>query len=257
MIRYSVCAPALFPRVPLCEAVKSIAPTGAKHYEFWGWQGVDLDELFAVQEDTGVTATAMCTLFEPLTVPEKRNAYIDGLKLTIAAARKLGIRTLISQVGADQPGVSHALQHASIVDGLKACAPIVEDSGMTLTIEPLNTLVDHKGYFLESSKEAFDIVDEVGSENVKVLFDVYHQQITEGNVLSNLLTGLSKIGHIHIAGNPGRHEPYTCCELNYGYIINQLKKAGYSGAIGLEYMPTFDPVTSLIGFFNTMPVLPD
>jgi hydroxypyruvate isomerase len=98
-----------------------------------------------------------------LTDPSKRQEYVDGVQQTISVAKMLGCKTIISQVCQEIPGFSRKEQHRSIVEGLKTCVPFLKESGIMLVIEPLNTLVDHKGYYLDHSKEGFQIVNEVDS----------------------------------------------------------------------------------------------
>ena len=111
---------------------------------------------------------------------------------------------------------------------------------MTLALEPLNTAVDHPGYFLTSSAEGFDIVDAVDSPNVKLLYDVYHQQITKGNIVQTVTENVERIGHVHLADVPKRHEPGTG-ELNYAHILSVLDDAGYDGYVGCEFSPVGSP----------------
>ncbi|MBR5261383.1 MAG: TIM barrel protein, partial [Oscillospiraceae bacterium] len=102
---------------------------------------------------------------------------------------------------------------------------------------PLNVKVDHPGYYLTSSAEAFELVREAGSPNVKVVFDIYHQQISEGNIIPNIRKNIGLIGHFHAADNPGRMEPGTG-ELNYRKIFAEIDSLGYRGFVGLEYKPS-------------------
>ena len=111
-------------------------------------------------------------------------------------------------------------------------------------IEPLNVLVNHKGYYLPRAEEAFEIIREVNSPFVKVIYDIYHQQVTEGNIIPTLLGNLEHIAHLHGAGHPGRHELQDG-ESNYRVIIDRIDAAGYEGALGLEYSPLLAPVESL------------
>lgn len=252
-MHYSVCVSAVFDGKPVHECLGQIAATGASHYEFWSWWDQDVDAIEAAQKKTGLKPAALCTYFIPLTEPERREEYIEGLKKSIAVAKKLGCSTLISQLGNDT-GAPREEQHASIVEGLKACAPLLEEAGVILTIEPLNVLVNHPGYYLTTSIEGYDIVREVGSPNVQLLFDVYHQQITEGNVIANITAGTDLIGHIHVAGNPGRHELTLENEINYPSVFAALKRLGYNKAIGLEYFPVTDPIGSLEELFKAMPL---
>lgn len=109
-----------------------------------------------------------------------------------------------------------------------------------LVIEPLNTLVDHKGYYLDRSKEGFQIVNEVDSPFVKVLYDIYHMQIMEGNIISTINQNIDKIGYFHAAGVPGRHELYIG-ELFYFNIFKAIKSTDFKGYVALEYFPIAPP----------------
>jgi len=113
-----------------------------------------------------------------------------------------------------------------------------------LVIEPLNVLVDHPGYYLTTSAEGFEILDEVDSPNVKLLYDIYHQQVTEGNLIATITSHIAQIAHFHVADVPGRHEPGTG-EINWVNVLRAIDEAGYAGYVGLEYMPTGATVESL------------
>lgn len=134
------------------------------------------------------------------------------------------------------PHLSQADQRANLVRCLTALAPLGEQEGIVLLLEPLNTLVDHPGYFLTNAREGFAIVEEIGSPNVRLLYDVYHMQIMEGNVTQTILAHLPLVGHLHVADVPGRHEPGTG-ELHYGNILRALADAGYAGSVGFEFTP--------------------
>ena len=123
--------------------------------------------------------------------------------------------------------------------------PILEDSGVTLMIEPLNTLVNHPGYYLWSSVEGFDILLEVGHPLVKMVYDIYHQQVMEGNIIPNVVNHLNLIAHLHAAGHPGRRE-LQLGENDYHFIFHAIDQAGYTGACGLEYYPTLPAEECLI-----------
>jgi hydroxypyruvate isomerase len=104
-------------------------------------------------------------------------------------------------------------------------------------LEPLNTKVDHAGYYLQTAKEGFEILDEVASPAVKMLFDIYHHQIMEGNVIQDITKNISKIAHFHVADVPGRHEPGTG-EINYANVFRAIAGSGYQGFVGLEFKPS-------------------
>jgi hydroxypyruvate isomerase len=105
--------------------------------------------------------------------------------------------------------------------------------------------VNHKGYYLATSAEGFEVIREVGSPAVKLLFDIYHQQITEGNLIANIRAGIDLIGHFHTADNPGRNELGTG-EINYRNVFKAIEETGYQG-FGLEYAPIADPAETLKG----------
>jgi hydroxypyruvate isomerase len=132
-----------------------------------------------------------------------------------------------------------------VVRGLKGLAPLAEEAGVTLLLEPLNTLVDHPRYFLDSGREGFAIIGEVDSPHVRLLYDVYHMQIMEGNVTETLRRHLPLVGHIHMADVPGRHEPGTG-ELHFANILHALADAGYAGTVGFEFSPQGDTLRALI-----------
>jgi len=224
--------------------MQEVSECGLKNIEFWTWWDKDIEKLRAEKERLGLEVKAFCTKFISLVEPALRNDYIEGLKETLKVAKQLDCRTIISQTGNDN-GACRKEQHASLVAGLKECAPILEAEGITLVIEPLNLRVDHAGYFLSNSEEAFEIIDEIKSTNVKILFDIYHQQITEGDVTRRILKDIDKIGHFHAAGNPGRHE-LAESELNYNYILKQIDSTLYGGMIGLEYFPLADSSKELL-----------
>ncbi|WP_044255914.1 hydroxypyruvate isomerase family protein [Rhodopirellula sp. SWK7] len=240
----SVCIDAVYEGVSESEAIARVAETGIKAFEFWCWWEKDLDQLIRDRDRHGMTIASCCTKFVSLVDPGKREEYLQGLEESIEAARRLDCKTLISQVGDFLPGVSRQDQHQSLVDGLRQAAPLLEQAGVTLVIEPLNDLVDHVGYYLVKSDEAFEIVNKVGSDNVKVVFDIYHQQISEGHVIDRLTRNIKDIAHFHAAGNPGRNE-LTRGELNYPEIFAAIRETGYQGFVGLEYWPVGDADASL------------
>ncbi|MBQ9744151.1 MAG: TIM barrel protein [Clostridia bacterium] len=242
-MRPCVVLPCFFRNTDFCDAIRTVASLGYDAVELWGWGGIDPDKAMTVLNETGVELLSLCTTEFRLNDPIYRDGFLEGLKKTCEFASALNVKRIITQVGNDT-GAARELQHKAIVEGLTLAAPVLEKYGITLMIEPLNTIFDHKGYYLSSSAEAFDIVREVGSPYVKVIFDIYHQQITEGNIIPTVISNLPYIAHLHGAGHPGRHEPWLG-ESDYRVIIDAIDKAGYTGAIGLEYFPIESPIESL------------
>ncbi|MEE2640711.1 MAG: TIM barrel protein [Planctomycetota bacterium] len=243
-LKPSVCVDAVFEGVDMNEAVSTVANLGYRAFEFWCWWEKDLDQLRELSDRHEMEIASCCTRFISLTRPEKRKEYLAGLEESIVAAKDLGCKTLISQVGDQVPGVDRVDQHRSLVEGLKEAAGLLSGTGVTLVIEPLNEKVDHPGYYLVQSKEAFEIIDEVDSPEIQVVFDIYHQQISEGDLLTGILPNIERIGHFHAAGNPGRNE-LTSGEINYPEILQAIGKSGYDGFIGLEYWPKQAPQVGL------------
>lgn len=238
-MKISVCVDAVYAGEDIKAAIDDVLANGLDTIEFWGWEDKDIQALEEYQREKGFRVAAFCTKFISLTDPGLRDDYVKGLEETLKIAERLNCRCLITQTGADT-GAERKIQRESLIQGLKACAPLLERQGVTLVVEPLNVRVDHPGYFLSASGEAAEIIKEVGSLNVKMLFDIYHQQITEGDLIRRIQEYLPYIGHFHAAGNPGRHELYQS-EINYPYVFQMIGREAYDGYIGLEYFPEDAP----------------
>lgn len=242
-MRLCVPVPCFFGDMELSTAIQKVRALGFDAAETYEWRGQDLDAVKNACAETGVELLSMCTTEFRMTDPAFRKAWLEGLRESCAAARRAGVKRLITQVGQDT-GAPREAQHESIAAALREARPILEDSGVTIMIEPLNTLVDHKGYYLWSSAEAFALIREVGHPLVKVVYDIYHQQVMEGNIIPSIVNNLDCIAHLHSAGHPGRHE-LQYGENDYEVIFAAVDKAGYRGACGLEYGPLMDAEESL------------
>jgi hydroxypyruvate isomerase len=225
-----------FNDLPFGQRIDKIAGIGYRNYEFWVWWDKNLDEITEANERNGMHLMGFCTHFVSLVNPAKRNEYLDGLGRTIETAKKLKAGLIISQVGNELEGVARENQQESLIEGLKKAAKMLDGTGIVLAFEPLNLLYDHKGYFLSATAEAYQIAKTVGSPHVKILFDIYHQQITEGNVINNIRDHFDEIAHFHVADNPGRHEIGTG-EINYPNVLAEIAKLGYKGGVGIELFP--------------------
>jgi hydroxypyruvate isomerase len=243
-MKLSVCIDAVFNGKDFLESMNAVKAVGIDAFEFWSWWDKDLQKVKEAKNELKMKTSAFCTKFISLVDASKREEYLAGLKESICAAKELDCKNLITQVGNQIQGISREEQHKNLVEGLKACIPYVEEAGITLIFEPLNTLVDHMGYYLYSSEEAFQIVDEVGSPYIKVLYDIYHQQIMEGHLISRITKNIDKIGHFHAAGNPGRHELFMG-EINYPEVFKAIDETGFNGYTGLEYFPVKDAIEGL------------
>lgn len=243
-MRFCVPIPCFFGNMPFQDAIRRVKELGFDVVETYDWKNLDMDAVRAACEETGVELLSMCTTEFRMTDPTFRSLWLEGLKESCEAAKKLGVGKLITQVGPDT-GAERAVQHEAIVQTLKEAKPILDTYGVVLMLEPLNTYINHPGYYLTSSAEAFDIVREVDHPCVKIVFDIYHQQVMEGNIISNVTNNLDCIAHLHAAGNPGRNE-LQYGEINYHAIFDAIDKAGYTGACGLEYFSLLPPEESLL-----------
>jgi hydroxypyruvate isomerase len=166
------------------------------------------------------------------------------LEETMRIARILDCRRMITCSGNTVKGLTKRQHTINLVKILGQARKLVEREGMTLLLEPLNSVVDHVGYFLDSAKLALQVVRDVGSPNLKLLYDIYHMQIMEGNIVQTISENIQSIGHVHCAGVPGRHELHLG-ELNYQNIFDKIDELNYEGYVGLEYFPTMKSEESL------------
>jgi hydroxypyruvate isomerase len=168
-------------------------------------------------------------------LPDRVDEFRAGIPKAIAYARALGCTQINALAGKAPLGTEHALLHATFVDNLRYAAAALGEAGIRLVIEAINTR-DIPGFFLSTSAQAFAIIDEVGSPNLRFQYDIYHMQRMEGELAATIEQNIARIGHLQLADNPGRHEPGTG-EINYPFLFTVLERAGYDGWIGCEYVP--------------------
>ena len=245
MPQLSVCIEMFWRDLPHEERVRRVAALGFKAFEFWGWSNKDVGAIREAMDETGLKLAALS--LEPGASLIKRNCrdtLVEGMKNTAVVAERLNCQTVIATVGNVYDDESYEISRRRVARHLATVAPVAEEHGLTLVVEPLNTLVDHHGYWLRHMAQAVDLVQEVNSPSVKILMDIYHQQIQEGNIINNLTTYIKEIGHFHTAGVPGRHE-LVGGELDYRGIFQAIDATDYAGYVGLEYKPELDTEESL------------
>lgn len=240
MAKLSVCIEMIFRELPFLERIDAVAEAGFPAFEFWGWRNKDVEAISRKKNDRGLTISSFGVDPSARIVDyNTKDEFMKGLMESVEVARKLECSRLIVTTGNEIIGTPREAQHRNIVRVLKEASRVLEGSDIVLVLEPLNVLVDHAGYYLYSSAEGFEIVREVDSPNVKLLYDIYHQQITEGNLISTITKNLNLIGHFHAADVPGRHE-FGTGEINYANVIKSIDGLGYDGFIGLEFIPLKD-----------------
>ncbi|MDY2655316.1 MULTISPECIES: TIM barrel protein [Eisenbergiella] len=249
-LNYSVCIDAVFreSKISFTDAMYMIHQLGYAAYEFWSWKDKDILKIKKVQDETGLKPAAFCTEFINPGDPENQGKFIEGLKRSIDTAVLLDCRRLIVQAGWEYEtaakGITRQLHRETFIETMGKAGKEAAGENIELVIEPLNLLVDHPGYHLSTSADAFDLINKIGKNNVKILYDIYHQQITEGNLYANIFDHISHIGHFHAAAVPGRG-PITTGEIHYPFLLNALAEAEYQGYIGLEYMTVLSPEKTL------------
>jgi hydroxypyruvate isomerase len=245
-MKTSVCIEMIYTEVPFMERIAKSAAAGFDAIEFWNWDNKNLPAIRAAVEEVGIgIASFQANLGGTLIHPEQREGFVTGIVQSLEKAREVGspgLFLLTDELAEDRSvrfqfmELTAEEKYESVLEGLKAIVPLAEEAGVTLVLEPLNSLVDHAGYFLDRSALGFELVRAVDSPRIKVLFDIYHMQVMEGNVIQTLTGNLDLIGHVHVADVPGRHEPGTG-ELNYANIIEALRQAGYDKYVGFEFDP--------------------
>ncbi len=244
MVQLSVCIEMFWQDVPYEERIARVGALGYRAFEFWGWRNKDLAKIKAAAATSNLAVAALSIQPGGLLRRAHEAELVRGMKETAAVARELGCRTVIATTGDTFDDESYEISRRRLVRQTAAVVRVAEDNGLTLVIEPLNTLVDHHGHWLTKMAQAVDIVEEIGSPAAKILDDIYHQQIMEGNIIPNLTAYIGHIGHFHAAGHPGRHE-LVGGELDYRAVFKAIDAAGYRGYVGLEYSPLLDTSESL------------
>jgi hydroxypyruvate isomerase len=243
---YSACIELLFRKENpvFADRIRSAKSAGLDAVEFWSWSGKDLDAIAAALRETGLPlAGILCEPIANLTNPATHDFFLEGVRASLKAAQKLGTHIMIAQGGNIVAGASRESQHRALVDCLKRAADILTGTGVVIALEPLNDRVDHPGYFLTSTTEGLDIIDEVGRPEIRLLYDIYHAAVME-EPIDLVENRIDRIAHVHLADTPGRHEPGTG-KLDWQARLDWLAAHGYRGLVGLEYTPSGDSGSSL------------
>jgi len=163
-----------------------------------------------------------------------RDALVKQMKEAVEVAKRVNARWGTVVPAAYDKGLQWEYQTANVIENLKHCAAVCEPAGFVMVLEPLNWWKNHPGLFLTKIPQAYQICKAVGSPSCKILDDLYHQQVTEGNLIPNLDMAWEEIGYIQVGDNPGRKEP-TTGEINYKNIFKHLYDKGYKGIVGMEH----------------------
>lgn len=248
-MKKSLCIEMFFTEVPFVKRFRLAKQSGFDYIEFWSWLDKDLPkvrELCRMHDLRIASFSGDQTL--SLIDENQRVEYTRFVERSLEVAGFLGCENLvIHSNGLGDGGVvldpydplSCQQKIETMAETLKRLAPPAEKAGVTLLLEALNTRVDHTGNFLSSTTQAAEIIDSIGSRWIKILYDIYHMQTMEGNIIDTLRRYIDRIGYIHIADVPGRHEPGTG-EINFPNVMAALRQLGYGGFVGFELLPLGD-----------------
>jgi hydroxypyruvate isomerase len=165
---------------------------------------------------------------------DAREKILKDIRDSVEVAKRVNAKWCTVVPGCYSTGLEWAYQTSNVIDNLKRCAEICEPSGLVMVLEPLNPFTDHPGLFLTKVPQAFQICRSVGSPSCKILDDLYHQQITEGNLIPNIDRAWEEIAYFQVGDNPGRKEP-TTGEINYQNVFKHIHSKGYNGIVGMEH----------------------
>jgi hydroxypyruvate isomerase len=222
----------------LCEAAKGI-----------GYNGIDLLDVkdYEVPKKHGLVCS-MANGFGTIPVGfnriENHEKLIADAEKMIPAAAAAGVPNIVCFSGS-RGGLPDGDGIANCITGLKRLAPTAEKHGVTLCMELLNSKVDHHDYQADHTAFGVQVVQGVASPRVKLLYDIYHMQIMEGDVIRTVRQNIQHIAHFHTGGVPGRNEIDETQELNYHAVVEAIADAGYKGFVGQEFVPKRDPVASM------------
>lgn len=246
MWELSACIEWLFREEPqFADRIARCAAAEVRWIEFWGWRDKDLAAVAAALDEHGVQLSGF--LSEPtgrLVDPRTHEAVVQGVAESARVAESLGCRHLVVLAGARVGSASDTDQRAALIAGLKHAAAVAADHGVTLLLEPINTRLEDPAYFLDSTRTGLDIVEAVSMPNVRLLYDHYHATIMGEDVRVALADRGELVGHVHLADVPDRSEPGTG-QIDWPKVMDWLSHIGYSGRLGLEYMPKRDTEGSL------------
>lgn len=243
MARLSICIEPVLTDIDFYDRIKIAAELGYDAIEFWDPVGKDVSKIGKIASENNI-AVSICCVKDAWTkrMNFPASIVVENVTESIKLAKEMGCNSLIALSGDIEGKID--TQKNILIENLKRVADIAVKENVTINMEALNSLVDHKGYYLDSSYLGFEIVKSVGCDNIRLLYDVYHMQIMEGNIIENISKNIDFIGHFHSAGVPGRHEHFNG-ESDYKNIIKTIDKTGYDRFFGVEYWPTYDHKKSL------------
>lgn len=256
-MKYSCCIDMMFANYDFYDRFSEVKKSGIDAVEFWKWSNKDIGR---VKEELSKNSLSLSIfnidcrdealsydLSRGILNSGRKDELISAFHESIEAYRSFDANGMIVLIGETRDDISREKQDENILECLLAIKPYAEKENINLFVEPLNA-TDRKNYYMPYSQPLFEILEKVNSKNVKMLFDIYHQQMTEGHLIESIDRQINRIGHFHVADCPGRHEPGTG-EINYPNVISHISTLPYDGYIGLEYRAT-KPDCETLGFIG-------
>ncbi|HEX8834022.1 MAG TPA: TIM barrel protein [Abditibacteriaceae bacterium] len=236
-----------------------LSPTQWKEIWAIGLTGIEMPpaERYADFRDMGysiVSINGHQSIEDGLNRRENHARIVDELRASLQVAKEFEIQNLICFAG-NRNGQGDEEGAANTIEGLSLLAKEAEAAGVTLILELLNSKVDHPDYQCDHTAWGAKVVGEVNSPRVKLLYDIYHMQIMEGDLIRNIRDNIAHIGHFHTAGNPGRKDLDDAQEINYAAVARAIYETGYSGWLGHEFHPKGDVVAALRQAFELCAVV--
>ena len=225
-------------KLPFLDRIRQAATLGFPAIEFWPWRGKDIDAVAELCRELELDVAQFTGWgFSPgLNHPRNHERFVEAVEKGCDVADRLGCKMMTVVGGNDVPGMTQRQMHDHIIAGLKLAAPLAEQRDVMLILEPMNVRVDHKGHCLYGSPDAVRICEAVASSHVKINWDLYHMQISEGDLCGRLRDGFAQVGYLQLADHPGRTEPGTG-EIHYNRVLKQAWDLGYRGYVGVECRP--------------------
>jgi hydroxypyruvate isomerase len=237
----------VYGKLPFEQRIEKVAEAGFSAMEmveeYKDWEKQDYSKFRAKKRELKLSVDATSGIKHSLVDPAQREALLSEVRAKLTVLEELESNKLILLTGDKVPGLSHQQMHDNCVESLKRAAEIVSAKKVGLLLENIDPEENPK-YFLTSVREGFEIVRAAGAPNVRFLYDFFHDQISEGNLLAKLDKNLDIIGVVHIADVPGRHDPGTG-EINYPNIFRKLGQLGFNGYVAMEFVPEGETVAAL------------
>ena len=242
----------VFQHLPFEQRLEKVAAAGYRYVELVGeyekWTNADFARVNSKRKQLGITFDCTAGIKHSLCNSPQRDDLLAEISRTMSIMQRIDCPALILLTGDVVPGMSMEAQQQSCVDGLKAASRIIQ--GEKINGEPVRLLLENidpeenPKYFLTSVARGFEIVRAVNHPQVRFLYDFFHEQIAEGNLIEKLEKNIDLVGLVHVADVPGRHQPGTG-EINYSNIFRKLVELKYDKIVAMEFLPTGDPVTQL------------